>query len=206
MGMTKDTKAASERLLNINWRGEEIDSTRNPVVEAHQQAMADEQATSVPTDLSVRPQSQAAQSLKGFADTELLESDLAEIFGAETQGLPDDDLDAPELVADQSNFLDAGAKLTQNAHASIRLDEVLMQITPYAAMRELKVKPESLLGRTMLANANAFLSTLFLNLQADFGYSDIFTEGLDGPSADCDDVTDLAIAEVLRLQGLKSCA
>lgn len=202
MGMTKDTKAASERLLNIVWRNEDEDSTRNPVVEAHEEAMREAEQTSqrVPTDMSVRPQSKAAAALSGLSAASLDDEELTELFGARAKF----DQDAPELVSDQSDYLDAGNRLTQAVAASIRLDEVLAQITPYTAMRELQVSPNSMLGRTMLANANALLSTLFLNLQADYGYADIYTEGLDGVADGAEDATELAINEVLRLQGLKS--
>lgn len=165
------TEAPSDRLIEINWRDADIDSARNPIVEASQAACAEAEA--------------AAQ--------DVVEAVVEKVFEQE-----------PALVADSSEEFDPVVDRTE-ATASVRIDEVFNHIAPYRALIDNGVSSASLLGRQLMAQANALFNTAFLNIQARYGYADIY---VDAPIHDeelpesREDITALAVHEVLRLQRL----
>jgi len=165
------TDVQSERLLEINWQEPGIDSTRNPVVEASQQACAEAEAKAL----------------------DVVEAAIEAVFDQQ-----------PELVADPVSEPAAVAETTC-ATASIRIDEVFNHIAPFRALHDNGVSPSSLLGRQLMAQANALFNTAFINIQARYGYADIY---VDAPvreeelPAEREDITSIAVHEVLRLQRL----
>ena len=190
-------KAISERLIEIDWREDaDHDSSRNPIVEASLAAEAAEaEAAEAAAPKAARP------SLSVVADEAEIDDDfdIAAAFGV--------DLSADEAEAATAETQAPAMRLVSSLPATqavtVRIDEVFAEIRPYRALVDGQVAGASMLGRSLLAQANAIFNTAFLNLQAEFGFTQIFCDTPGAPaSAEMDDVTEWAIAEVRRLQRL----
>jgi len=192
MAATRNSrKAISERLIEIDWRDDaDYDSSRNPVVEASMAAEAEAEAQG-----AARPALSVVADQAVIADDDF---DIAASFGVD---LNDDQPEAEPQAASPSLRLLSNIPTT-NA-VSVRIDEVFAEIRPYRALIDGQVKGGSMLGRSLLAQANAIFNTAFLNLQVEFGFTQVLCDApLAAPSPDHDDITDWAIAEVKRLQRL----
>lgn len=188
---SKINREQSERMLEIAWRPEgDEDSSRNPIVEASIAAEAEAEAEAAILEAEAAAAEVEAEVLPGIAGNlavalNALESDLSatlvDTYEPETPTAP------------------------RTESVSVRIDEVFQQIRAYRAVIDNRISENSLLGRSLLAQANAVFNTAFLNLQARFGFIDIYA---DAPGAarraDMDDATAYAVEEVLRLQGLLS--
>ncbi|KAA0209639.1 hypothetical protein EDM80_14430 [bacterium] len=93
----------------------------------------------------------------------------------------------------------APAKLS--AQVRVRIDDVFAQINAYRAIVDSGINTESLLAQSLISQANAIFNQAFMNLQAIHGFETVYA---DTPveHANIDDVTDLVIAEVLKLQSI----
>ena len=88
----------------------------------------------------------------------------------------------------------------QPAQVSVRVDDVFAKINAYRAIVDGGINSESLLAQSLISQANAIFNQAFLNLQAIYGFDTVFADGPINHSADIEDVTDLVIAEVQKLQ------
>lgn len=113
----------------------------------------------------------------------------------------------PDLVSDYDGENVAALNDNESPVAvTLRIDEVFASIAPYRALTENSIDERSLLGRSLLAQANAIFNTAFLNLQQRIGFVDVYAASPfgddDDDSAPRWDVTSAAVNEVLRLQRL----
>ena len=88
--------------------------------------------------------------------------------------------------------------------ACVRIDEIFAHITAYRAIVDNAIVANSLLAQTLRAQANAIFNTAFANLQARYGYASIFVDApvRNADARKLDDITEIAVHEVLKLQGL----
>ncbi|MCA8940289.1 MAG: hypothetical protein KDB07_10790 [Planctomycetes bacterium] len=196
MSAIKKDKTQSHRFLELNWREDnDHDSSRNPVVEASQAVNFEEDDT-LYVDETLFFEEDADTTAN---DSVVRMSAVSEVFDI----VLDESEDAePSLVADR-NTESAKAKLPNldGAPARVQIDQVFRYIAPYAAVIDNKISETSLLGRSLLAQANAVFNTAFLNLQAKLGYSDIYADTVSNDNSYFD-ITEFAIEEVMRLQRL----
>ncbi|HRJ78125.1 MAG: hypothetical protein HPKKFMNG_01828 [Planctomycetes bacterium] len=95
----------------------------------------------------------------------------------------------------------AQAPARLSTQVRVRIDDVFAQINAYRAIVDSGINTESLLAQSLISQANAIFNQAFMNLQAIYGFESVFA---DTPveHANIDDVTDLVIAEVLKLQSI----
>ncbi len=120
-----------------------------------------------------------------------LKSNLAQSYG-------------PNIIADR-RFSEESVETfsATSEQAKVRIDEVFSFIAPYTALKENKVSEQSMLGRLLVQQANAIFHTAFLNLQARYGYTEVFADVIASTENEkLDDVTFMMVKEVQRLQGL----
>jgi hypothetical protein len=189
---SKTIAEQSERLLQIDWRNDpEHDSTRNPAVEA---------------SFAIEAEAEALEAEVAAANGTAVATNFAAAVGAPAatnDSALDEDALILQLEAQAPAAPVAAPKALSAPAVSVRIDEVFHQIRAYRAVVENNISENSLLGRSLMAQANAVFNTAFLNLQARFGFIDIYADipGCD-PRPELDDATPFAIGEVLRLQGL----
>lgn len=184
-------KAISERLIEIDWREDaDHDSTRNPVVEASLAAeRAEAEARTARPSLAVV--SSPAANEEDF--------DIAASFAVDPAG----DAESEPSAAPAQPAMRLVAEQPMTSSVTVRIDEVFAEIRPYRALVDGQISSASMLGRSLLAQANAIFNTAFLNLQSEFGFTQIFCDAPGAaPSPEMDDVTEWAIAEARRLQRL----
>ncbi|MCK6439064.1 MAG: hypothetical protein L6Q71_02545 [Planctomycetes bacterium] len=98
--------------------------------------------------------------------------------------------------------VESAVEVSHKATAAVRIDEVFQHITAFRAIVDNQIPESSLLGRSLRAQANAIFNQAFFNLQARFGFAEVYvdTPGNGMRRADTNDITDVVVHEVLRLQ------
>ena len=85
---------------------------------------------------------------------------------------------------------------------AVRIDDVFNHINAYRAILEGGIEGEGLLGRSLIRQANAIFNEAITNLQNRFGFRRVYMDSPVGARSECDDLTDLVIDEVLKLQNV----
>jgi len=95
------------------------------------------------------------------------------------------------------------APALKGASVCVRIDEVFAHINAYRALIDAAVPRESMLARSLVAQANAIFNQAFVNLESRHGFARVFATGpLAAPREGCTDITDLVIDEVLSMQNI----
>ena len=95
----------------------------------------------------------------------------------------------------------------KGATVSVRVDEVFQHINAYRAMIEADVPRESMLARSLVAQANAVFNQAFVNLESRFAFARVFADAPLAPARPgVADITDIVIDEVLSLQSILNTA
>lgn len=98
-------------------------------------------------------------------------------------------------------------QLAKGATVSVRIDEVFQHINAYRAMIEADVPRESMLARSLVAQANAVFNQAFVNLESRYAFARVFVDSpLAHPRPGVSDITDIVIDEVLSLQNILNTA
>ena len=109
---------------------------------------------------------------------------------------------AATLDASVACALDAANTVAHEATATVQIDEVFQHITAFRALIDNEIPESSMLGRSLRAQANAVFNQAFFNLQARYGFAEVY---IDAPGDDVEidnqlDITNVVTHEVLRLQ------
>ena len=102
----------------------------------------------------------------------------------------------------QNPIADAKAPAKLTAQVRVRIDDVFTHINAYRAIVDSGINNESLLANSLISQANAIFNQAFLNLQAIYGFETVFADAPIEHANSSDDITDLVIAEVLKLQSI----
>ena len=147
---------------------------------------------------------QSAASAKTWQKDEVstkIPTNLAADIGEEVEG-DETDFRATVDAAVACAIDAAGDAYTHRATASVKIDEVFSHITAFRAIVDNGIPETSLLGRSLRAQANAIFNQAFFNLQARLGFAEIYidTPGNVERQGKLDDITEVVVHEVLRLQ------
>lgn len=90
-----------------------------------------------------------------------------------------------------------------SAKVRVRIDEVFAHINAYRALVDTGISHDGLLASSLIGQANALFNQAFLNLKTRYGLETVFVDPpLSAQEDSIEDVTELVVHEVLRLQNI----